>query len=37
MKMDVVKLREDAVLPVYQTAGAAGADLHACIDAPIEL
>ena len=37
MKMDVVKLREDAVLQVYQTAGAAGADLHACIDAPIEL
>jgi dUTP pyrophosphatase len=37
MKMDVVKLREDAVLPVYQTAGAAGADLHACIDEPIVL
>ena len=37
MKIDVVKLREDAVLPVYQTAGAAGADLHACIDASIEL
>ncbi len=37
MKIDVAKLREDAVLPVYQTAGAAGADLHACIDAPIEL
>lgn len=31
----VVKLREDAILPEYQTAGAAGADLHACIDAPI--
>lgn len=37
MNIDVVKLREDAVLPVYQTAGAAGADLHACIDAPIIL
>ncbi|MGY4893910.1 MAG: dUTP diphosphatase [Candidatus Saccharimonadota bacterium] len=37
MKMDVVKLRDDAVLPVYQTAGAAGADLHACIDEPIVL
>lgn len=37
MKMDVVKLRDDAVLPVYQTAGAAGADLHACIDGPIVL
>jgi dUTP pyrophosphatase len=37
MKMDVVKLRDDAVLPVYQTAGAAGADLHACVDEPIVL
>lgn len=37
MNIDVVKLREDAVLPVYQTAGAAGADLHACIDEPITL
>ena len=37
MKLDVVKLRDDAILPVYQTAGAAGADLHACIDEPIVL
>jgi len=37
MKIDVVKLREDAVLPEYQTSGAAGADLHACIDEPIVL
>lgn len=37
MKLDVVKLREDAVLPLYQTAGAAGADLHACIDESIVL
>ena len=37
MKIDVVKLREDALLPQYQTAGAAGADLHACIDEPITL
>ncbi len=37
MKLDVVKLRPDAVLPEYQTAGAAGADLHACIDEPIVL
>ena len=35
--IEVVKLRSDAVLPVYQTAGAAGADLHACIDEPIVL
>ncbi len=35
--IEVVKLRSDAVLPVYQTAGAAGADLHACIDESITL
>lgn len=34
-EIKVVKLREDAILPEYQTAGAAGADLHACIDAPM--
>jgi len=37
MKIDIVKLRPEAVLPEYQTAGAAGADLHACIDRPITL
>jgi dUTP pyrophosphatase len=37
MKIDIVKLRPDAVLPEYQTAGAAGADLHACIDEPVTL
>ncbi len=37
MNIDIVKLREDAVLPVYQTKGAAGADIHACIDEPITL
>lgn len=37
MKMNVVKLRPNAILPVYQTAGAAGADLHACIDESIVL
>lgn len=37
MKIDVVKLRDDAILPVYQTAGAAGADLHACLDEPVTL
>ena len=30
-------MREGAVLPKYQTAGAAGFDFHACIDAPIVL
>jgi len=37
MKIDIVKLWPEAVLPEYQTAGAAGADLHACIDGPITL
>jgi len=37
MELNVVKLRPDAILPEYQTAGAAGADLHACIDEPIIL
>ena len=37
MKIDIIKLRVDAVLPEYQTAGAAGADIHACIDEPITL
>ena len=37
MKIDIVKLRPTAVLPEYQTTGAAGADIHACIDEPITL
>lgn len=37
MKLKIAKLREDAVIPKYQTEGAAGADLHACIDTPIVL
>lgn len=35
MKIKVKKLRENALLPVYQTAGSAAADLHACLDAPV--
>ena len=35
--IEVIKLRDDAILPVYQTAGAAGADVHACLDEPIVL
>lgn len=35
--LKVVKLRDDAVLPTRATAGAAGLDLTAAIDAPIEL
>lgn len=37
MQIEVVKLRDSAMLPQYQTVGAAGADLHACIDEPITL
>lgn len=33
----VLRLRADAILPRYQTAGAAGMDLHAAIDAAIPL
>ncbi len=32
-----MKVKEKAILPEYQTAQAAGMDLHACIDAPITL
>lgn len=37
MKVRFVKLRDDAVTPLYQTTGAAGMDLHACIDEPVEV
>lgn len=33
----VQKLRQDAVLPRYETRGAAGMDLSACLDDPIRL
>lgn len=37
MKIKVTKLHKDAILPEYQTAGAAGADFHACLDEPVTL
>jgi len=37
MELKVVKLHEDAILPEYQTSGAAGADLHARLDQPVVL
>lgn len=37
MKIQIKKLKESAVLPEYQTAQAAGMDLHACLDAPVTL
>jgi dUTP pyrophosphatase len=36
-RVQIRRLRPDAIVPRYQTAGAAGMDLHAAIDAPIEL
>ena len=30
-------LRENASIPTYGTAAAAGADLHACLDAPVTI
>ncbi|HMS92999.1 MAG TPA: dUTP diphosphatase [Candidatus Saccharibacteria bacterium] len=37
MNISIVKLNSAAVVPQYQTAGAAGADIHACIDETITL
>ncbi len=37
VELNIVKLREDAVLPEYKTVGAAGADLYAAIDEPVVL
>jgi dUTP pyrophosphatase len=37
MNINVVKLNKAAILPVYQTVGAAGADIHACLDEPVTL
>ena len=35
MNVSVKKLRENATLPTYGSAQAAGADLYACLDAPV--
>lgn len=37
MNIPILRLHPDAILPEYQTTGAAGADLHARLDAPILL
>ncbi|AKF05454.1 dUTP diphosphatase [Sandaracinus amylolyticus] len=36
-RLRIQRLREDATLPVYATEGAAGLDLSAALDAPLEL
>lgn len=33
----IKRLRENAVFPAYATAQSAGADLYACLDAPVEI
>lgn len=33
----ITKVREGAIIPVYQTKHSAGADMHACINTPITL
>ena len=37
MKIPIVKLKEGAVLPEYQTAQSAAVDLAACMDEPVTL
>lgn len=37
MNIKITKLHKNAILPEYQTAGAAGADLHACLDQAVTL
>ena len=37
MKIPVKKLRESAILPTYGSPEAAGADLYACLEAPVEI
>jgi len=35
LTINIIKLKENAIIPSYQTEQAAGMDLHACIDEPI--
>lgn len=37
MEFKIKKVREGAIIPVYQTEYSAGMDLHACIDKPITI
>lgn len=37
MRIAIKRLRESAILPTYQTDGAACMDLHACIDSSVTL
>jgi dUTP pyrophosphatase len=37
VNISIKKVKPDAILPQYQTAQAAGMDLHACLDEPLTL
>lgn len=37
MNVQIKKLKDSAILPEYQTAQAAGMDVHACLDEPVTL
>lgn len=37
MQLKIKKLREDAIIPKRETDGAAGLDLHACLDNPVTI
>ena len=37
MEIRIRLLNDKAIVPTYQTDGAAGADLHACLDEPVTL
>jgi len=37
VEFKIKKVREGAIIPVYQTEHSAGMDLHACIDKPITI
>jgi len=37
VEFKIKKVREGAIIPVYQTEYSAGMDLHACIDKPITI
>lgn len=34
MAIKIIKLNQNAIIPAYQSAGAAGLDIHACLDVP---
>lgn len=37
LEFKITRLRDNAIVPVYQTKHSAGADMHACIEEPITL